>query len=248
MDSLTENLMITNKLLFDTLLSDLADQDIKRVIIGINWTLVETALGCGLAHTPRRDDPGCQTISTAGELTDLGLKEAAMLVRSENPMEVAIGMAAINASYNQYTLKASDKNGLDAFTDIDGPVTVIGRFPGLTERIRNLRVIEREPREGEYGEKDTAKLLPESAGVIITSSALVNGSAGELLELAKNTRVCMVGPSTPFASGLFDLGVDYLAGTIVTDIEGMAIAAAQGGAVKALKPFGTFKTLSREPG
>ena len=55
----------------------------------------------------------------------------------------------------------------------------------------------------------------------------------------------MVGPSTPFAPGLFDLGIDYLAGTIVTDVEGMAIAVAQGGAVKALKPFGAFKTLSR---
>ncbi len=237
--------MITNKQIFDTLLSNIDDQEIKRVIIGINWTLVETALGCGLAHTPRRDDPGCQTISTAGKLTDLKLNETAELILSENPMEVAIGMAAINASYNQYDLEASDKNGLDAFTDIDGPVTVIGRFPGLTERIRDLRVIEKEPREGEYGEQDAAKLLPESAGVIITSSALVNGSAGQLLELSKNTRVCMVGPSTPFAPGLFELGVDYLAGTIVTNVEGMAIAVAQGGAVKALKPYGIFKTLSR---
>ncbi len=237
--------MITNKLLFDTLLSGVADLEIKRVIIGINWTFVETALGCGLAHTPRRDDPGCQTILNAGELTDLSLKHAAKLVLSENPMEVAIGMAAINASYNRYDLKASDKNGLDAFTDIEGPVTVIGRFPGLAERISDLRIVEREPREGEYGEKDAAKLLPESAGVIITASALVNGSAGNLLELAKNTRICMVGPSTPFAPGLLDLGVDYLAGTIVTDVEGMAIAVAQGGAVKALKPFGAFKTLSR---
>ena len=245
MKSPAENLMITNKLLFDTLLTGIADQKIERVIIGINWTFVETALGCGLAHTPRRDDPGCQIISTAGQLTDLSLREATELVLSENPMEVTIGMAAINASYNRYDLEASDKNGLDAFADIDGPVTVIGRFPGLTERIRNLLVIEREPREGEYGEKDAVKLLPESAGVIITSSALVNGSAGELLELAKNTRVCMVGPSTPFAPGLFDLGIDYLAGTIVTDVEGMAIAVAQGGAVKALKPFGAFKTLSR---
>ena len=153
-------------------------------------------------------------------------------------------MAAVNASYNRYDLEADDKNGLDTFANIDGPITVIGRFPGLKDRIQNLQIIEKEPREGEFGEKDAEKLLPKSAGVIITSSTLVNGSAGNLLKLAKNARICLVGPSTPFAPGLFDLGVEFLAGTIVTDVGGMAIAVAEGGAVKALKRFGSFKTLS----
>jgi hypothetical protein len=237
--------MITNKMIFSTLLSDIHDQEIKRVVIGINWTLVEAETGCGLAHTPRRDEPGCQPIADAGNLSSLNLKAMAELILSENPIEVAIGMAAINASYNRYNLPASDQNGLDAFADIEGPITVIGRFPGLAERIENLQIIEKEPREGEFGEEDAERLLPESAGVIITSSALVNRSAGNLLELAKNTRVCLVGPSTPFAPKLFDLGVEFLAGTIVTEIEKMANAVAEGGAVKALKPFGSFKTLSR---
>jgi uncharacterized protein len=237
--------MITNKLIFDTLLSDIHDQEIRRVVIGINWTLIETVTGCGLAHTPRRDEPGCQPISEAGNLAALSIAEAATWIQSENPIEIAIGMAAINASYNRYDFQASNKNGLDTFANIDGPVTVVGRFPGLSDRIKNLKIIEKEPREGEYGEKDAEKLFSQSAGVIITSSALVNGSAGILLELAKNTRVCMVGPSTPFAPKLFDLGVESLAGTIVTDIEKMTVAVAEGGAVKALKPFGSFKTLTR---
>ena len=139
--------MITNKLIFDTLLSDLQDQEIKRIIIGINWTLIETAVGCGLAHTPRRDEPGCQPIAEAGKLSELGLAEAAKLILSGNPIEIAIGMAAVNASYNRYDLSASEKNGLDAFAEIDGQITVIGRFPGLAERIDNLQIIEKEPRK-----------------------------------------------------------------------------------------------------
>lgn len=224
--------MITNKLIFDTLLSEIVDQEITRIVIGINWTLVETTAGCGLAHTPSRDEPGCVSITEAGNLAKFSLLETAKLIYSENPIEVAIGMAAVNASYNRYDLNASEKNGLKTFEDIDGPITVIGRFPRLAERIPNLQIIEKNPREGEYAEKDAEKLLPQSAGVIITSSALVNGSAANLLELAKNTRVCMVGPSTPFAPKLFDLGVEFLAGTIVTDIERMTIAVAEGGAVK----------------
>jgi uncharacterized protein (DUF4213/DUF364 family) len=237
--------MITNKLIFDTLLSDIQDHEILRVIIGINWTLVETENGCGLAHTPRRDEPGCKPISRAGKLANLRLKQVTEFVLSENPIEVAIGMAAINASYNRYDFKADNKNGLDAFANIDGPITVVGRFPGIADHIENVRVIEKEPREGEYGEKDAEKLLPESAGVIVTSSALVNGSAGKLLELVKDTRVGLVGPSTPFAPKLFEIGIEFLAGTIVTDVEGMAIAVGEGGGVKMLKPYGVFKTLVR---
>ena len=237
--------MITNKLIFDTLLSDIHDQKISRVLIGINWTLVETAKGCGLAHTPRGDEQGCQPITMAGNISTLSIAEAAEWIRSENPIEVAIGMAAVNASYNLYGFEASKKNGLDAFTDLEGPVTVIGRFPGLAKRIKNLQIIEKNPRKGEYGEEDAKKLLPQSAGVIITSSALLNGTAGHLIELAKNTRICMVGPTTPFAPKLFELGIEFLAGTIVTDVDKMAVAVAEGGAVKAIKPFGSFQTLSR---
>jgi uncharacterized protein (DUF4213/DUF364 family) len=55
----------------------------------------------------------------------------------------------------------------------------------------------------------------------------------------------MVGPTTPFAPKLFELGIEFLAGTIVTDVDKMAVAVAEGGAVKAIKPFGSFQTLSR---
>ena len=147
-------------------------------------------------------------------------------------------------NYN-YDFVANNKNGLDTFVDIDGPITVIGRFPGLSKRFKNIRVIEKNPREGEYCEEDATKLLPGSAGVFITSSTLLNGTAGSLIELSKNAHICLVGPSTPFAPKLLDLGIKCLAGTIVTNLKKMVIAVSEGGDVKTLKPFGSFKVLSR---
>ena len=237
--------MITNKLIFDTLLSDIRDEKIKRVVIGFNWTLVETEFGCGLAGTPRNNDSSCLSIPSAGNFSKLSTTSASELVRSNNPIEVSIGMATINSFYNRYDFVANNKNGLDTFVDIDGPITVIGRFPGLSKRFKNIRVIEKNPREGEYSEEDATKLLPGSAGVIITSSTLLNGTAGNLIELSKNANICLVGPSTPFAPKLLDLGIECLAGTIVTNLKKMIIAVSEGGDVKTLKPFGSFKVLSR---
>ena len=237
--------MITNKLIFDTLLSDIKCQKIKRVIIGLNWVLVQGESGCGLASTPSKDNSSCTTIPNAGKLTKLNLINASELVYSNNPIEVSIGMASINAFYNRYDFVAKNKNGLDTFSKIDGPITIVGRFPQISERFKNVKVIEKKPRKGEYGEKDAAKLFRNSEGVVITSSTLLNGTAGNLIELAKNTRICLVGPSTPFASKLLDLGIECLAGTIVTDVKKMIISVSEGGDAKALKPYGSFKVLTR---
>jgi uncharacterized protein (DUF4213/DUF364 family) len=154
-------------------------------------------------------------------------------------------MATINSFYNRYDLVAKNKNGLDTLVEANGPITVIGRFPGLTKRFKNISVIEKNPREGEYSEKDAARLLSNSASVIITSSTLLNGTAANLIQLSKNARICLVGPSTPLAPNLLDLGIECLAGTIVTDIKKMIVAVSQGGDVKTLKPFGSFKVISR---
>lgn len=237
--------MSDNNKLYDALLAKVDDQRIFRIIIGVNWTFVEGETGCGLAHTPQRDETGCQPIANAGSLTKTTLRVAANLIAAENPMEKAIGMAAINAFYNTYSLSGSSANGLDVFNKVNGPVTVIGRFPGLEKRIKDLRIIERNPREGEHSEADAESLIPESAGVIITAATLVNGSAGHLLKMASGVPVALVGPSTPLASPLYDLGVNILAGMVVENPDGAAIATAEGGAVRALKQHGRFVTLER---
>jgi hypothetical protein len=221
------------------------DQKVKRVIIGFNWVLVQSETGCGLASTPTHTDSSCINTPNAGKLTKLNLISASEYVYSNNPLEVSIGMASINAFYNRYDFAAKNENGLDIFSKIDGPITIVGRFPGISKRFKNIRVVEKKPRKGEYSEKEAANLIPESAGVIITSSALLNGTAGNLIELAKKTRICLIGPSTPFAPKLLDLGIDCLAGTIVKDVKKMVIAVSEGGNVETFKPYGSFKVLSR---
>ena len=231
------------KILRDILLSEVGNGIVKRIVIGINWTMVEGEHGCGLAHTPRRDSSGCRPISGAGQLIEMDLRELAEFYRSTNPMEVAIGMAAINSSYNRFDLDAECGNGLDMFGATSKSITVVGRFPGLEERYSNLKIIEKEPCEGEYPESMAKELLKSSPYAIITASTLINGTAEDMISYANAGKIAFVGPGTPLCPMLFELGVNALSGMIVTNSRSASRILAEGGAVQALKKVGRYATI-----
>ena len=238
--------------LYDELLRPIGPVRIARIVIGVNWTMVESETGCGLAQTPRRDAPGCQPIAGAGDLAKRDLRSVADLIRSANPMETALGMAAINAFHNRPGLKGSSENGLDAFAAVDGPVTVVGRFPGLERHLQYFRIVEREPRDGEFPEDEFGALAAESAGIVITASTLANKSAERLFELSVGKRIAIVGPGTPLAPSLHSLGVEVLAGSIVenADLAATIVAqtiVAQTGGAAALKQAYRYVTLKAPP-
>lgn len=229
--------------LYDILLAAIPSVPIRRVVIGVNWTFVESAQGGGLAQTPRRDAPGCQPIAGAGDLAKRDLRTLAELVRSANPMEATLGMAAINAFHNRYDVTGSTENGLAAFADVDGPVTVVGRFPGLDRYLKDFRIVEREPRAGEFAEGDFARLAADSAGIVITASTLANKSAERLFEHARGRRIAIVGPGTPLAPDLHRFGVEVLAGSVVANADLAATIVGETGGAPALKQACRYVTL-----
>jgi len=228
----------------EELIRDVSWGETKRVVVGLNWTLVEGPDGCGLAQSPRRNAPGCQPLSS-GALSGRPLFELAALARSWNPFETAIGIAAINAHYNRYDLSGSAENGLDVFANLEGPVTVVGRFPGLAERLQQPRVIEFEPRPGEFPTQAAASFLSNSEAVVLTASTLVNHSFEQSLQACRGARVALVGPSTPLYRGLHAYGVEVLAGQVIEDTDAAVRVVQEGGSVKAFKPFSRLVTLKR---
>ena len=220
---------------------------VRRVLVGVNWTLVEGLDGCGLAQTPARGSAGCRPLEAAGRYAGRSLRALADLAGSDNRFEVAIGWAAINAHFNRRDLTGPSTNGLDllAQTDAPGRTVVIGRFPDLERSLPGSLVIEREPRAGEYPESAAADLLPGAARVGITASALFDGSAERLIALAQGARIAVIGPSTPLAPRLHELGIAILAGMVVDKADEAARVVAEAGAVKALKRCGRFVALVR---
>lgn len=214
-----------------------------QLVVGINWTLVEGPNGTGLAQTPARNTPGCDALMDAGNYDGRRLKDLAALHQSDNPFECAIAHAAANAHWNQYDVQGRPENGLDLITgDGDGTV-LIGRFPGLETKLPKAKVIERNPGPDDYPESATNSLLPKATHLLITGSAIINGSIVELLHLAPNAYTIILGPSTPLCPKLFDLGVNELAGLVVEDVKNTAISIAQGGGIKPLKKYGKLTTI-----
>ncbi len=100
-------------------------------------------------------------------------------------------------------------------------VAVVGHFPfveRLADNFANFWVLEKRPRPGDLDAAEASRVMPRADVAAITSTSISNGTLGELLSLCReDTFVLMLGPSTPFAPSLFELGVDALAGAVVHD-------------------------------
>ena len=201
---------------------------------GYNWSRVLSSEGSvGLAMTiPVTTRPA---LFKGESLTGLPLRRAAELVKSWNYVEAAIGLAAINSWYNQPQRaercgfihpEVSDqvREAFDVYAEeVQGKkVTIVGHFPFIEKRFAGrctLSILERAPEMGDYPDPACEYILPEQDYVFITGSTFVNKTLPRLLELSRQARVVLVGPSTPLAPLLFERGVYGLSGFVTTDPE-----------------------------
>ena len=96
---------------------------------------------------------------------------------------------------------------------------VIGHFPFVDttkSKFKKLWIFENNPRPGDLPAEDARDLLYDADVIAVTATTLLNGTCGDLLKsIRKDAFTIMLGPSTPFASCLFDWGIDALAGSLI---------------------------------
>ena len=217
--------------LYDALIDGLpGDVRVKSYINGKIWTMTETSDGSyGLAMT---FDCATRPALHGADYDGMNLRDLAALSKSWNFPEAAIGMAAINAWYNEKSraeaagvLFPTAENGIqDAFSLYlerarGKKVATVGSFEKAFRVYRpvcTLSVLERRPGPGEYPDPACEYLLPEQDIVFITGSALVNKTLPRLLELSRNAQTILLGPTVPLAPVLFSFGIECLAGFVVT--------------------------------
>lgn len=212
--------------LYDELLDAIPDDIyVRECQVGINWTMVRSQ-ATGMAMTIRTNQP----IRRGGDLVGMKVRELAEYVKSWNFMEASIGLAAINSVLNTRKRAELYSAPLDSQVNesvietlrpqIQGKkVTVVGHFPAI-ERLHGecqLSILERCPEPGDLPDPACEYILPEQDYVFITSTTLINKTLPRLLQICKSAKVLMVGPSTPLYPGLFEYGVDTLAGSVVVD-------------------------------
>jgi len=165
-------------------------------------------------------------------LLGLPLCEAAKAAASWNLEEAAFGLAAANAFYNTparmeelgsyLPFEKYYTEGIDLRGRTVGIVGHMHGPPGLRDLAKAVYVLERDPQEGDYPDAACDWILPRCDLVLITGSSLINKTLPHLLELCGNAVTILTGPSVPMCPALLELGIDRLAGLVVTDRPGMA--------------------------
>ena len=215
--------------LYDLLIEGIhTDAVVTNTLMGECWTAVETAGHFGMAMTTPVDTAPRML---EGDYTGMRLKELAAAAKSWNLEEAGFGMAAVNAFYNTPekleqlgSYEPFDNYCTDGVDLKDKRIGVIGHLNmpfSVYEQAKEVLILERNPRPGDYPDSACDFLLPACDVVIMTASTLVNKTLPHLLELCQNAYTILAGPSCPMCPGLLELGIDRIAGLVITDVKGM---------------------------
>lgn len=238
--------------IYDELI-DLIAEDLSVVdcVVGLHWTLVRSEKGIGAAMTLKGGKTEADLINIKG----MPLKKLATYVKSWNMLQASLGQAAINSVLNTpenvlritgkplvKTADPEEANGFKEFLpEITGKnVAVIGHFPQIEElgSLCQLSIMEREPQEGDYPDCANEYILPQQDYVFITGTALINKTMPRLLELCRNAKTIVVGPSTPLTPLLFKYGIDGIASMVILNQKNAWQAVKEGGKMKVFKKWG----------
>lgn len=244
--------------ILERILSELPEGEIEQVTIGLRWTAViaNSTHGrqCGLATTRRIDQGhGRDLLPDAGRLHLKPARDLATAILEHNhPLMHSVGMATINALL---PAPAEDQHDPDAEILLSNlgtgkRVAVVGHFP-FTDRLRDkvgqLDVLERDPRDDDLPEEAADRVLPECDVIAVTAMTLLNDSFERLQRLfPEHAMVIMLGPSTPLSPLMFEHGLDYLAGSVVEHPQAVIRGVAQSASYRQLHKMGIRKVLLRK--
>jgi len=228
--------------LYRDLTLGVAQDEVRQIAIGPRWLMVQGPAGTGLAYLPRNSR---ELIARLPELKRMSLRQLAELSQSWDPLEMSLGVAAINAHYNRFDTEAEMGNGAGIFGQEVGRVVVVGAFPGLSETLSNPQVIESDPRPGEFPTIAMDSLLPGCAAAVVASSTLINRNLPRILRLAHGARIALVGPATPLTHRLFHYGCEILGGLVIRDAKGLGEAIRAGALPREFSRFGQYMHIRR---
>jgi len=216
------------------------EEIIKEIFIGVFLTYVKTK-GYGLAYTYRNSIKPphlLPPIKDRGNLRGKKAREVITFIKSENPLEVTLGLATLNSvldapdnapelkDFGSYLVKESKGK----------EVAMIGYFPFMDEvkEVADEFYLFEKTIDSVSAEKDMTN-LHKAEILITTGTTIINHSIEEIIEKAKKSRVIIVGPSAPFCPVLFDYGIDEIISTSVHDPKLMIETLSEGVIVPELK-------------
>lgn len=238
--------------LLEAVRSGTPDVPAQAVLVGLYWTAVHAG-GTGLAATPSEITCcAAEDVTGAGRLHERSAHELAALARSAHPLEVSIGMAAVNALIPVDERAGVELNARDLLLERGRGknVATIGHFP-FTDALRAVAaqtwVLELQPGPGDQPAEAAPELLPRADVIGLTGMTLLNGTFEGLCRwFPPRALVVMLGPSTPLSPVLFDYGVQVLGGVRVHDPAALLRYVGQGSSIHRVPGMMRF-TMVKDP-
>jgi uncharacterized protein (DUF4213/DUF364 family) len=209
----------------------LRDRIVTDAVLGLSLTAVELdGNDIGLSYILRDRLPaGCSAFGFAQHIIGQPALEVARLVlEGRDDAQRGVGMAVITAATRSLNLPDEPKTETPFGLQVRAAdkVGMIGYIPPVAEQLARLeaRVFIFDKGLTINGGEGAAQVmemsqqpevLPKCDLMIITGTALINGSIDHLLDLCQNTReIVLVGSSTPMIAEAFEgTGVTALAGS-----------------------------------
>jgi uncharacterized protein (DUF4213/DUF364 family) len=197
-----------------------------------------------------------RTLPWSGTLVRKSIADLAGWLNSWNPYEATVGLAAINAAINARSglienATAIGSGNLAVFEHFlplvrGRKVAVIGRYPGLAkyEKETELTIIERQPGDRDLPDPAAEYILPGADWVFLTATSIANKTFPRLVELSRNAKLVLMGPTVPWLEEFKEMGIDYLAGVEVTDPLALKQTIAEGGGVRIFETGVRYRVLA----
>ncbi len=250
--------------ILSTEISDIDKFTVEKACLGLGYTGVKLDNGhTGICHTLRNEMAiqHCGIMERAGSLAGSSAIDLAKLATSWNLIERILGIATINSlsqtvfqrKPGNYQIK--EGNLIDEVkieeNDIVAMIGYIRPFKSRIEsKTRKLYIFERTPTREKNILPDVAceDILPKADIVIITGSAIANGTLDRVLELSNNAReITISGPTASFIPDpLFRRKVKAVGGVQIIDSEKMFKIIAEGGGTPQLKSAVKFIVIKPE--
>jgi uncharacterized protein len=229
--------------IIETLLETLPKEPIpvRKVIVGAHWTLVGSKYS-GIGSTMVGEGPhGHSWVKDVGILHQKSAQELARLILSDNLLEASIGIAAVNSLIEVDESRMEEVNAAEviAHESKDKNLVVVGHFP-FVERMKSIAnncwVIEKRPHGDDFPAESAGEYLPKADLVAITGTAFINHTMEALLSLCRpQSKIMVLGPSTPLSPLLFQYGISFISGSRVIDEEEAITTIQQGAAFPQVK-------------
>ena len=206
---------------------------IADVRIGVIYTgvLLSTGHG-GVAYTPIYEFTTCPVSKRAGEISGTSASDAIRMVFSSNLIEVAVGVASVNAlsqvSFEKHPEKyvISNIDVLELISHGD-KVSMVGYFgpliPKVLERTNEVFIFEKrtvtDNRVRIVSPSNMPEILQSSDVILISGSTLVNKTLNRILRFAGKAReVVLLGPTASMIPHpLFRKGITAVMGVKIRD-------------------------------